>query len=78
MQTAGKHKDRSFGENSRRQEGQGLWAKAKEKSKNGADKAGRARREHSEEAQVFGDKENIKEKMLPTSSSDKRAQSVIL
>lgn len=37
-QTAGKHKDQSFEENSRRQESQALWAKAKEKSKKGAKK----------------------------------------
>lgn len=38
MQTAGKHKVRSFGENSRKQEGRGMWAKAKEKSKKEAKK----------------------------------------
>lgn len=52
--------------------------KGKREEQERGQEAVRALREHKKKAQVFRDKENIKEKMLPTSISAKRAQSVTL
>lgn len=76
-QTAGKHKNRSFGGTLVSRKAKGCEQRQKGRARKGT-RSRQSTERAQEESPGIQNKENIKEKMLPTSISATRAQSVTL